>query len=174
MESEPSIERRIVTVLFADIVGFTTLSERLDAEDVATIQDAYFAGVREVIARYGGRLEKFIGDAAMAVFGLPTAHDDDAERGVRAGLALVGSVERLNSTLELDMSQPPLQLRVGVNTGEVVAILSGEGEWQVTGDTVNTPADCRPVRDPAACCWARRRPSPSRTRSRSRTPVHWI
>jgi class 3 adenylate cyclase/tetratricopeptide (TPR) repeat protein len=140
MEPELSIERRIVTVLFADIVGFTTLSERLDAEDVATIQDAYFAGVREVISRYGGRLEKFIGDAAMAVFGLPAAHDDDAERGVRAGLALVASVERLNSTLDLDASQPPLQLRVGVNTGEVVATLSGQGEWRVTGDTVNTAA----------------------------------
>src|SRR5205823_3741980 len=81
----PEVERRIVSVLFADLVGFTSLSERLDAEDVATVQDAYFGAVRETIGRYGGRLEKFIGDAAMAVFGLPKTRDDDAERAVRAG-----------------------------------------------------------------------------------------
>src|SRR5688572_31094774 len=79
-----AVERRIVSVLFADLVGFTTLSEQLDAEDVATIQDAYFAACRETINRYGGVLEKFIGDAAMAVFGAPRARDDDAERAVRA------------------------------------------------------------------------------------------
>lgn len=82
--AEPTIERRIVTVLFADLVGFTSLSERLDAEDVASVQDAYFATVRDTITRYGGALEKFIGDAAMAAFGIPLARDDDALRAVRA------------------------------------------------------------------------------------------
>ena len=73
MTGEEALERRLVTVLFADLVGFTTLSEQFDAEDVAQIQDRYFAVVRETIGRYGGRLEKFIGDAAMAVFGVPRA-----------------------------------------------------------------------------------------------------
>ncbi len=118
-----AVERRIVSVLFADLVGFTTLSEQLDAEDVATVQDAYFAATRETIQRYGGVLEKFIGDAAMAVFGTPRARDDDAERAVRAGLALIGALEQLEA--DLGMQPQTLQLRVGVNTGEVVHATSG-------------------------------------------------
>jgi len=133
-----TVERRIVSVLFADLVGFTPLSERLDAEDVATIQDAYFAAVRETVARYGGVLEKFIGDAAMAVFGVPRARDDDAERAVRAGLALIGAVEQLGARLGLEPGE--LQLRVGVNSGEVVHATDGPDAGRVTGDTVNTAA----------------------------------
>ncbi|HEX7172561.1 MAG TPA: adenylate/guanylate cyclase domain-containing protein, partial [Candidatus Limnocylindria bacterium] len=133
-----AVERRIVTVLFADLVGFTPLSERLDAEDVATIQDAYFAAVRETIERYGGSLEKFIGDAAMAVFGVPAGRDDDAERAVRAGLALIGAVEQLGARLGLEPGE--LQLRVGVNSGEVVHAAAGPDVGRVTGDTVNTAA----------------------------------
>src|SRR5574338_184511 len=95
MDPPRSLERRIVSVLFADLVGFTPLSEGLDPEDVATIQDAYFATVRDVVQRHGGQLEKFIGDAAMAVFGLPRSRDDDAERAIAAGLALIGAVEGL-------------------------------------------------------------------------------
>ena len=133
-----AVERRIVSVLFADLVGFTTLSEELDAEDVATVQDAYFAATRETIERYGGVVEKFIGDAAMAVFGTPRARDDDAERAVRAGLALIGALEQLEA--RLGMQPQTLQLRVGVNTGEVVHATSGPDEGRVTGDTVNTAA----------------------------------
>ncbi|MFI5253955.1 MAG: ATP-binding protein [Candidatus Limnocylindrales bacterium] len=133
-----SVERRVVTVLFADLVGFTPLGERLDAEDVAAIQDAYFGAVRETIARHGGRLEKFIGDAAMAVFGLPRGRDDDAERAVRSGLALVGAVERLGA--ELGLAEDELRLRVGIESGEVVAAEGGPDEGRVTGDTVNTAA----------------------------------
>ena len=133
-----AVERRIVTVVFADLVGFTPLSERLDAEDVATIQDAYFASVRETIERYGGVLEKFIGDAAMAVFGVPQARDDDAERAVRAGLALVAAVEHLGNRLGLAPGE--LQVRVGVNSGEVVYATAGTDAGRVTGDTVNTAA----------------------------------
>ena len=118
-----SIERRIVTVLFADLVDFTPLSERLDAEDLATIQDAYFAVVRDTVGRYGGTLEKFIGDAVMAAFGLGTARDDDAERAVRAGLALIHGVESLGARLGLDVDA--LRIRVGVNTGEAVVGASG-------------------------------------------------
>jgi class 3 adenylate cyclase/tetratricopeptide (TPR) repeat protein len=132
------VERKIVSVLFADLVGFTTLSERLDPEDVATIQDAYFASVRETIARYGGRLEKFIGDAAMAVFGSPRTRDDDAERAVRAGLALANAIQQVAARVGLEEDE--LQLRVGVNTGEVVHAESGPDQGRVTGDTVNTAA----------------------------------
>jgi class 3 adenylate cyclase/tetratricopeptide (TPR) repeat protein len=133
-----AFERRIVTVLFADLVGFTPLSERLDPEDMATIQDAYFGAVRDTITRYGGVLEKFIGDAAMAVFGVPAGREDDAERAVRAGLALIGAVEQLGARLELEPGE--LQLRVGVNSGEVVHATSGADAGRVTGDTVNTAA----------------------------------
>ncbi|HEX7067723.1 MAG TPA: adenylate/guanylate cyclase domain-containing protein [Candidatus Limnocylindria bacterium] len=141
-----SVERRIVTVLFADLVGFTPLSERLDAEDVAAVQDAYFASVRETIERYGGVLEKFIGDAAMAVFGAPHGRDDDAERAVRAGLALVAAVEQLGARLGLAPGE--LQLRVGVNSGEVVHATDGPDAGRVTGDTVNTAARLQAVARP--------------------------
>jgi class 3 adenylate cyclase len=145
-ESAPAVERRIVSVLFADLVGFTTLSEALDAEDVASIQDAYFAAVRETVERYGGTLEKFIGDAAMAVFGAPHARDDDAERAVRAGLALIGALEQLGARLELEPRQ--LRLRVGVNSGEVVHATSGPDAGRVTGDTVNTAARIQAAAEP--------------------------
>lgn len=136
MSGDGTVERRIVSVLFADLVGFTSLAERLDAEDVAAIQDAYFAAVRETVARHGGALEKFIGDAAMAVFGLDRAHDDDAERAVRTGLALVGSVERLGG--QLGLGADALRLRVGIESGEVVSTEGGPDQGRVTGDVVNT------------------------------------
>jgi class 3 adenylate cyclase len=138
VEREPAVERRIVTVLFADLVGFTSLSEQLDAEDVATIQDAYFDAVRETIGRWGGRLEKFIGDAAMAVFGAERVHEDDARRAVHAGLALTHAIEQIGARLGLD--EDVLRLRVGVNTGEAVIATGGTDEGRVTGDTVNTAA----------------------------------
>ena len=138
MAEEGTLERRIVTVLFADLVEFTPLSERLDAEDVAAIQDAYFAGVRETVGRYGGRLEKFIGDAAVAAFGVPRARDDDAERATRAGAAIVNAVEQLGARLGLEPGE--LQVRVGIQTGEVVHAVSGPDAGRVTGDTVNTAA----------------------------------
>jgi class 3 adenylate cyclase len=146
--TRPSVERRIVTVLFADLVGFTPLSERLDAEEVATVQDAYFASVRETIERYGGALEKFIGDAAMAVFGAPHGREDDAERAVRAGLALVAAVEQLGARLGLSPGE--LQLRVGVNSGEVVHATDGPDAGRVTGDTVNTAARLQAAARPNA------------------------
>lgn len=127
-----------MSILFADLVGFTSLSERLDPEDVATVQDAYFSAVRETVGRYGGQLEKFIGDAAMAVFGVPRGRDDDAERATRAGLALVGAIEQIGARLSLEESD--LRLRVGVNTGEVLYTQTGADEWLVTGDAVNLAA----------------------------------
>ena len=133
-----SVDRRIVSVLFADVVGFTSLSERLDPEDMATIQDAYFSATRETIQRHGGVVEKFIGDAVMAVFGAPRARDDDAERAVHAGLALLAAIEQIGARLGMEVGA--LQLRVGVNTGEVVHATTGPDAGRVTGDTVNTAA----------------------------------
>ena len=135
---ERAVERRIVTVLFTDLVGFTTLAESLDPEDVAIVQDAYFTTVEETVARYGGRLEKFIGDAAVAVFGVPRTRDDDAERSVRAGLALASAVEQLAARVGLEEGE--LRLRVGVNTGEVVYGEGAPERGPVTGDTVNVAA----------------------------------
>jgi predicted ATPase/class 3 adenylate cyclase len=131
-------ERRIVSVLFADLVGFTSLSESLDAEDVRTVQDAYFDAVRETVGRYRGTLEKFIGDAAVAVFGVSRTEDDDAERAVAAGLALTAAVEHLGGRLGLDADV--LRLRVGVNTGEALVAAAATDRGPVTGDTVNVAA----------------------------------
>jgi class 3 adenylate cyclase len=157
---QEGVERRIVTVLFADLVGFTTLSEEFDPEDIAVIQDRYFATVRETIARYGGRLEKFIGDAAMAVFGVPVARDDDATRAVRAGLALIGGIQQIGAALGLD--EDALRLRVGINTGEAVTAATGPDEGRVTGDTVNTAARLHTAASSAI-----------RRRSQSRTLLSW-
>src|ERR1700741_2201612 len=118
MATERALERRVVTVLFADLVGFTSLSEQLDAEDVTLVQDAYFEAVRETVARHGGQLEKFVGDAAMAVFGAPRVRDDDAERAVRAGLALVAAVQRVGAGFGLEPGA--LRVRVGVASGGTV------------------------------------------------------
>jgi class 3 adenylate cyclase/tetratricopeptide (TPR) repeat protein len=142
------VERRIVTVLFADLVGFTALSERLDAEDVSLVQDAYFDAVRETIGRHGGLLEKFVGDAAMAVFGAPRVRDDDAERAVRAALALVAAVARLGASLGLD--EGALRLRVGVNSGEAVYGEATADRGPVTGDTVNVAARLQAAADPGS------------------------
>ena len=146
--SERPVERRIVTVLFADLVSFTSLSERLDAEDVVLVQDAYFDAVRETVKRHGGLLEKFVGDAVMAVFGAPRARDDDAERAVRAGLALVAAVERLDASLGLDPGT--LRLRVGINSGETVYGQASAERGPVTGDAVNIAARLQTAAEPGS------------------------
>jgi class 3 adenylate cyclase len=130
-------ERKVVTVLFADIVGFTARAERLDPEDVRAILTPYFARVRSEIESFGGTVEKFIGDAVMAVFGAPVVHGDDPERAVRAALAMCSAVEELNrADPELE-----LKIRVAVNTGEALVSLAAsaaQGEGVVAGDVVNT------------------------------------
>ena len=128
-----SDERRLVTVLFADMVGFSTRAEATDPEDVRELQRAYFGAVAGEIERYGGTVEKYIGDAAMALFGAPQAHDDDAERALRAAIAIREAVGSLDGGIEV---------RIGVNTGEVVGGLSGprQGEYSVSGDAVNIAA----------------------------------
>jgi class 3 adenylate cyclase len=132
-------ERKIVTVLFCDLVGFTAASEQQDPEDVRARVRRYHARVRQELERYAATVEKFVGDAVMAVCGAPAAHEDDAERAVRAGLSILEAIAELN---EAD-PQLDLQVRIGVNTGEAVVALSARpelGEGLVTGDVVNTAA----------------------------------
>jgi class 3 adenylate cyclase len=130
-------ERRIVSVVFVDLVGFTSRSEQLDPEDVRAILTPYHGTVRDELESFGGIVEKFVGDAVMAVFGAPTAHGDDPERAVRAALAVRDAVAALNT------EQPGLELQIrgAVNTGEAVVTLSARpalGEAMVAGDVVNT------------------------------------
>jgi class 3 adenylate cyclase len=146
MAAERAVERRVVSVLFADLVGFTSLSEELDAEDVTLVQDAYFDAVRETVTRHGGQLEKFVGDAAMAVFGAPRVRDDDAERAVRAALALVAAVQRVGAGLGL--APGALRLRVGIASGETVYGQASAERGPVTGDVVNTAARLQAAGEP--------------------------
>ncbi|GAA3510593.1 AAA family ATPase [Aeromicrobium panaciterrae] len=123
-------------MLFGDLVGFTTLSESRDPEEVRELLTDYFEECRAVVARYGGELEKFIGDAVMAVWGLPVTREDDAERAVRAGLELVERVSALGERINV----PGLSMRVGITTAEVAVTLGATGQGMVAGDPVNTAA----------------------------------
>jgi class 3 adenylate cyclase len=127
-------ERRVCSVLFCDVVGFTPLSEARDPEAVRELPSRYFEVARTVIGRYGGVVEKFIGDAVMAVWGTPVAAEGDAERAVRAGLELVGAVADLGA----ESGAPGLAARAGVVTGEVAVTLGATQEGMVAGDAVNT------------------------------------
>jgi class 3 adenylate cyclase/tetratricopeptide (TPR) repeat protein len=131
--------RKTVTVVFSDLVGSTALGERVDPESVRRILARYFAEVRSVLERHGGTVEKFIGDAVMAVFGIPELHEDDAVRAVRAADEARAALDRLNEELERDWGVR-LASRTGVNTGEVVAGEPGTGQTLVTGDAVNVAA----------------------------------
>jgi class 3 adenylate cyclase/tetratricopeptide (TPR) repeat protein len=133
---EPVAERRVCSVLFCDVVGFTPLSEARDPEAVRELLSRYFGLARTVIGRYGGAVEKFIGDAVMAVWGTPTATEADAERAVRAALDLVTKVGELGA----EAGVPGLAARAGVVTGEVAVTLGVAGEGMVAGDAVNTAA----------------------------------
>ncbi len=123
-----------MSVLFADLVGFTSLSEQRDAEDVRELLSRYFETARTVIGRYGGTIEKFIGDAVMAVWGVPVAQEDDAERAVRAALELVDAVSAFGESV----GAPGLRARAGVLTGEAAVNIGASGEGMVAGDMVNT------------------------------------
>ncbi len=134
-----SDERKVVTILFCDLVGFTARSESMDPEDVRAVLRPYHSRSRTVIDRFGGVVEKFIGDAVMASFGAPRSHEDDPERAVRAALRILEIIEQLN----LETSGPALQVRIGINTGEAVVSVGSrpeEGEGMVAGDVVNTAA----------------------------------
>src|SRR5207248_7303973 len=121
-------ERKLATVLFADVVGFTTMAETTDPETVARTVDAAFRRMGEVVADHGGTVDKYMGDCLMAVFGVPQAHDDDAERAIAAGLAM----RELGGDLAFS---------IGINTGEVmVASVGRDQDATVMGDTVNVAA----------------------------------
>ena len=135
-------ERRLVTVLFADLVGFTGRAEQSDPEVVRELQQRYFAATTAEIERFGGRVEKYIGDAVMAIFGAPLAHDDDAERALRAALRMRSAVAGLD---------PDLEVRIGVNTGEVVGGMGSgpqAGDYTVSGDAVNVAARLQQTAQP--------------------------
>jgi class 3 adenylate cyclase/tetratricopeptide (TPR) repeat protein len=134
----PREMRKTVTVVFADVAGSTALGEELDPETVRRVMARYFDEARTVVERHGGIVEKFIGDAVMAVFGIPTLHEDDALRGLRAAEELRGRLGGLAE--ELERWGVRLELRIGVNTGEVVAGEPGEGQAFATGDAVNVAA----------------------------------
>ena len=126
-----------MTILFADVTGSTSIGERLDPERLREVMDAYFAAMREEIEAEGGTVEKFIGDAVMAVFGVPVAHEDDAARALRAGLRMQRRLPELNAQLQAD-HEVSLQIRIGVHTGEVLATTEPRpGEPMATGDAVN-------------------------------------
>jgi class 3 adenylate cyclase/tetratricopeptide (TPR) repeat protein len=135
----PVAERRLVSVLFADLVGFTPFAEERDAEDVRDTLNRYFDLASDVIGRYGGTVEKFIGDAVMAVWGAPIAHEDDAERAVRAALELVDAVRALG---------PAIQARAGVLTGEAAVTIGALNQGMVAGDIVNTASRLQAVAAP--------------------------
>ncbi len=139
--SQPVAERRIVSILFADLVGFTTLADGRDPEETRDLLSRYFDLARDVVERYGGSIEKFIGDAVMAVWGAPTAHEDDAERAVRAGLELVDAVKGLG---------PTIQARAGVLTGEAAVTIGATNQGMVAGDLVNTASRLQSAATPGS------------------------
>jgi class 3 adenylate cyclase/tetratricopeptide (TPR) repeat protein len=138
-EVAPREERKVVTVIFTDIVGSTARAEKLDPEDVRAVLAPYYVRLRQELERFGGTVEKFIGDAVVAVFGAPIAHEDDPERAVRSALAIRSAVAEMNAAdATLD-----LHIRIGVNTGEALVVLDArpsEGEGMVAGDVINTAA----------------------------------
>jgi len=135
----PSEERKVITAIFVDLVGSTARSEQLDPEDVKALVAPYHARVRAELERHGGTFEKFSGDAVLALFGSPKAHEDDPERAVRAALGVRSSIAELNAEDEwLD-----LHIRIGIHTGEALVMLGArpsEGEWSAAGDVLNTAA----------------------------------
>jgi class 3 adenylate cyclase/tetratricopeptide (TPR) repeat protein len=141
---EPAAERRLVSILFGDLVGFTSLSENRDSEEVRELQTRYFDTCRRLITLYGGTIEKFIGDAVMAVWGTPTATEDDAERAVRAALDLVAAVSALGDEVGL----PELRARAAVMTGEAAVTIGAEGQGMVSGDLVNTASRVQSLAEP--------------------------
>jgi class 3 adenylate cyclase/tetratricopeptide (TPR) repeat protein len=136
-------ELRVVSVLFVDLVGYTALSESRDAEDMRELLSRYFDSARTIVARYGGSIEKFIGDAVMAVWGTPVAREDDAERAVRAALEIVDAVAAFGAEVGI----AALEARGGVVTGQVASVATAH-EGLVVGDSVNTAARVQSVADP--------------------------
>ena len=144
-------ERRVVTIMFADITGSTPLADRLDPEDMRAILTGYFNLMTEQIRRHGGTVEKYIGDAVMAIFGAPVAHEDDPDRGIRAALDMQAALNRFNTRrLEHDPSATRLQMRIGINTGDVAApgAQFRRQDFLITGDAVNVASRLQQAASP--------------------------
>jgi predicted ATPase/class 3 adenylate cyclase len=144
-------ERRVVTVMFADIIGSTPLADHLDPEDMRAILASYFNLMAEQIRRHGGTVEKYIGDAVMAVFGSPVAHEDDPDRAIRAALDMQAALRRFNERrLERDTTATRLQMRIGINTGEVATPGAGfnRQDFLITGDAVNVASRLQAAASP--------------------------
>ncbi len=143
-----SEERKLVTILFADVIGSTGLSERLDPERLRSLLDSYFAAMSEVIVSWGGTVEKFIGDAIVAVFGVPVAREDDTERALRAGGEMLERLNQLNRLFD-ERYRVTLNIRIGVNTGEVIAPVGQRVDrGTVYGDAVNVAARLQEAAEP--------------------------
>src|SRR5579859_1023529 len=150
MSSSTTAERRLVTALFCDLVGFTPLSEALDPEDVRDLQARYFSAMSKQVERYGGVVEKYAGDAVLALFGAPVAHEDDAERAVLCALGMQAAIEPVADEARRRWNAEPA-IRVGVNTGDVVSgswDASGRQDVAVTGDAIHTGARRQAVAGP--------------------------
>ena len=145
----PPEERRKATVLFADLSGYTAVAERMDPETLKGLVDRALQRLGQEVERYGGRVDKYIGDNVMAVFGAPVAHEDDPERAVRAGLAMQGAMDEVNGWMS-DAADVSFSLRVGVNSGEVLAGQVGSGEYTVMGDPVNVAARLQAAAKPGS------------------------
>ena len=138
-ETPPRERRALISIVFCDLVGSTALGERLDPEVLRDVQARYFEAAASALRAHGGQVEKYIGDAVMCVFGLPTANEDDALRAVRGALDLAAGVAELSADLRVELGVE-LAVRIGVNTGEVVAGDPSSGQALATGDAVNTAA----------------------------------
>ena len=141
----PVSERRLCSVLFVDLVGFTPLAEKRDPEEIRELLSLYFDRAQAIVGHYGGTVEKFIGDAVMAVWGAPVANEDDAERAVRAALDIVASVTELGAESGVELAA-----RAGVVTGEVAITIGKVSEGMVLGDTVNSASRVQSVAPPGA------------------------
>ena len=139
--------RKVVTVVFADVTGSTGLGERLDPESLRAILGRWFDAMRDVLERHGGTVEKFIGDAIVAVFGVPTLHEDDALRAVRAATEMRAALVAFNEALRTERGLE-IEMRVGVNTGEVVVGDARAGGSRATGDAVNVAARLQQAAEP--------------------------
>jgi class 3 adenylate cyclase len=144
IDEVPTAERRLCSVLFVDLVGFTPLAEKRDPEEVRELLSRYFDRAQTIIVNYGGTVEKFIGDAVMAVWGAPIANEDDAERAVRAGLELVAAVSELGREARVE----DLTARGGIVTGEVAITIGKVAEGMVLGDTVNSASRVQGMAEP--------------------------
>ncbi len=136
-------ERRFVTILFGDVSGFTALSEKLDPEEVVHIINRYFATMLKIVEKYGGDVDKFVGDALMVIFGAPIAHSDDPERAVRAAIEMQKAIQAFDPVVTPDGTVVKVKMSIGINTGEIVAVNMGSDkrmEYTVMGDNVNLSA----------------------------------